>query len=322
MKKISLHILDTPRQIAAVIELQRKVWTGSDLEVIPTHILLATVHNGGLIIGAYDMGDDPADQADGAATIVHVSGEQTPDDPDRLVGFAFSFPAISKTATGPRLKHHSHMLGVKPGFENLGIGFLLKRAQWQMVRHQDIDRITWTYDPLLSRNAHLNIARLGAVCNTYYPDYYGEMQDDLNIGIASDRFQVDWWLNTKRVARRLSKLPRLKLDLAHFLAAGSRIINPSTLQENGLPTPLEGIIEFDSPIVSESDNKPIVLVEIPSEFTKLKTEDNGLARAWREHTRQLFQRLFGSGYLVTDFIHLPGIFPRSFYVLSHGESTL
>ena len=87
-------------------------------------------------------------------------------------------------------------------YRDSGIGFALKRAQWQMVRHQDLDHITWTYDPLLSRNAYLNIARLGAVCSTYRRSEYGEMRDGLNVGLPSDRFQVDWWLNSHRVQRR------------------------------------------------------------------------------------------------------------------------
>jgi len=322
MRKISLHILEKPQQLEAVIGLQRQVWTGSDLEVVPTHIMLATVHNGGILIGAYDMGEEAESSAKEQSVLIHDAGEQFAEDQHQLVGFVFGFPAIYNTPSGPKFKHHSHMLGVRPEFENLGVGFMLKRAQWQMVRHQDLDCITWTYDPLLSRNAYLNIARLGAVCNTYFPDYYGEMQDDLNAGISTDRFQVDWWLNSKRVSRRLSKKPRLKLDLAHFLAANIRILNPSLLTENNLPGPYEGEIEIASLDESDEKGEPILLVEIPSDFTRLKLEDSGLARAWRTHSRDIFQILFANGYLVTDFVYLPGSYPRSFYVLSHGESTL
>lgn len=322
MRKISLHILETPKQLEAVIDVQRQVWTGSDLEVIPIHIMLAVIHNGGLLIGAYDMGEETASETENRSVLVHNLVEQPASDAMYLAGFAFSFPGTFRTTEGLRFKHHSHMLGVRPGFENLGIGFLLKRAQWQMVRHQNMDCITWTYDPLLSRNAHLNISRLGAVCNTYFPDYYGEMQDELNVGISSDRFQVDWWLNTKRVATRLSKRPRLKLDLAHFLAAGARIINPSSLQKNGLPEPFDGLIEYLPLAPNQTEGDQILLVEIPSDYLTLRIAHIALAQAWREHTRPLFQDLFAKGYLVTDFIHLPGTFPRSFYVLSHGDSTL
>ena len=102
-------------------------------------------------------------------------------------------------------KHCSHIAAFIPNHRDSGVGFALKRAQWQMVRHQGLDHVTWTYDPLLSRNAHLNIARLGAVCSTYRRSEYGDMRDGLNAGLPSDRFQVDWWVNTKRVERAIKQ---------------------------------------------------------------------------------------------------------------------
>ncbi len=81
-----------------------------------------------------------------------------------------------------------------------------------MVRHQGLSHITWTYDPLLSRNAQLNIAKLGAVCNTYLQAEYGTLRDGLNAGLPSDRFQVDWWLRSRRVERRLSRRSRADLE--------------------------------------------------------------------------------------------------------------
>jgi predicted GNAT superfamily acetyltransferase len=83
-----------------------------------------------------------------------------------------------------RARRFSH-IGIDPDQRDAGIGFALKRAQWQMVRHQGLDHITWTYDPLLSRNAYLNIAKLGAVCNTYRRSEYGDMRDG---NALSDRF--------------------------------------------------------------------------------------------------------------------------------------
>ena len=82
-------------------------------------------------------------------------------------------------------------MGIHPDQRNSGIGFASKRAQWQMVRHQGLDHITWTYDPLLSRNAYLNIAKLGAVCNTYRRSEYGDMRDGLNVGCPPT---ASWWI--------------------------------------------------------------------------------------------------------------------------------
>ncbi len=295
---IYLRFLDSPESIALVEELQRQVWTGDETEILPAHIIIAAIHHGGILIGALDE--------------EHSAGE------DALVGFVFGFPGMYSTPDGPRLLHISHMMGVLPEYRDQGVGFSLKRAQWQMVRRQGIDRITWTYDPLQSRNGNLNIAKLGAVCNTYRENYYGEMRDGLNIGVASDRFQVDWWVNSRRVERRLSRRARPALDLAHYHAAGVAIVNSSRVGISGWAEPAERVDEN----YVEPPNDKLVLVEIPAKFPELKASEPDLAVAWRNHTRQLFSEFFASGYLVTDFVYLPGSHPRSFYVLSHGESTL
>ena len=200
-------------------------------------------------------------------------------------------------------------MGIHPEQRNSGIGFALKRAQWQMVRHQGIDHITWTYDPLLSRNAYLNIAKLGAVCHTYRRSEYGDMRDGLNAGLPSDRFQVDWWVNTRRVERRLSKRARRPLKLDDFSKAELQPLY-SLQTESGLPRPPEHF----SPLEGN-----LTLAEIPSDFSTLKDADFPLARDWRFFSRELFETSFSSGYIVTDFIYDQS---RSFYVLAHGESTL
>jgi predicted GNAT superfamily acetyltransferase len=293
-----LRILESIEELELVENLQRAVWPGSETDIVPGHLLITAVHNGGLVVGVFGQSDSES--------------EDVP-----LVGFVFGFPGLYPTPDGPRLKHCSHQLGVHPDYRGRGLGFLLKRAQWQMVRHQGIDRITWTYDPLLSRNAYLNIARLGAVSNTYLRELYGEMRNGLNVGLPSDRFEVDWWVNTERVGRRLSSKSRLKLDLAHFLAAGAEIINPTQVTQEGTPVPTT--MEKD---ILAGEQPTLILVEIPANFQQLRSSDIELARTWRLHTREIFEVLFKAGYLATDFIHLPGKNPRSFYVLSHGEGTL
>jgi predicted GNAT superfamily acetyltransferase len=283
MAEWTIHLLETPEEMIAIEALQRLVWPGSETDVIPAHVLLAVIHNGGLALGAF-VGKD-------------------------LVGVSFGFPGIYTTPDGPRLKHHSHILGIHPEWNGKGIGFALKRAQWQMVRKQGLDRITWTYDPLLSRNAHLNISRLGAVCNTYLRSEYGEMRDGLNIGLPSDRFQVDWWLNTKRVERRLSRRSRPALTLDHYRTAKATLLEMHT--DRGLAPCL--------PEETSSLTGTLLLIEIPSNFPALKAADLPLARDWRFYTREVFEDAFATGYLVTDFVHDKG---RSFYVMTHEDSTL
>ena len=284
----TIRLLETPEHMTAVEELQRAVWPGSETDVVPAHLLLTAVHNGGLVLGAF-------------------SGE-------RMVGFVFGFPGLERTPDGPRAKHCSHMMGIHPDYRDAGVGFALKRAQWQMVRHQGLDHITWTYDPLMSRNAYLNIARLGAVCNIYRRSEYGEMRDGLNAGLPSDRFQVDWWVHTRRVERRLSKRPRRPLTLEHFVKAELHPLYEVLATDGGWPRP---------PAHPGSLDGRLILAEIPADFLRLKEADFGLARDWRFFTREVFETAFAAGYIVTDYIfERSGEQPRSLYVLAHGESTL
>jgi predicted GNAT superfamily acetyltransferase len=273
-----------------VEQLQRLVWHENETDIIPAHLINSAVHSGGLLIGAF------VDQ--------------------ELVGFVFGFPGLYRTPDGPRVKHYSSMLGVHPDQRGQGIGFALKRAQWQMVRHQGIDRITWTFDPLLSKNAWLNITRLGAVCSSYLCNFYGKMDDALNRGLPSDRFDVDWWVNSHRVNRRLSRRRRNHLGLSHFLAGGAPILNQVEMDKTGMPHPV-GRTAFQFGI-----ELPILLVEIPADFQALKGTDLNLALEWRLHSRSIFEELFKSGYLVTDFVHDNSYTSHSYYVLCHGESTL
>jgi predicted GNAT superfamily acetyltransferase len=279
----SIRLLETAEEMADVESLQSLVWSAPDLDVVPKDMLLAVIHNGGVAIGAFVE--------------------------EKLVGVVFGFPGFYNTPDGPRLKHHSHLLAVHPDYRSGGIGFALKRAQWQIVRKQGLDRITWTYDPLQSRNAHLNISRLGAVCNTYLRSAYGEMQDGLNAGMDSDRFQVDWWIHTKRVERRLSRRSRPPLALGHYRAAEAAILEADD-SHGPWPRPPE-----NSPALKGT----LLLVEIPYDILALKAADLALARRWREFTRALFENAFAAGYLVTDFVNEG---ERSFYVMTHGESTL
>jgi len=179
-----------------------------------------------------------------------------------------------------------------------------------MVRKQGIDHITWTYDPLLSRNAYLNIAKLGTVCNTYRRSEYGDMRDGLNAGLPSDRFQVDWWVNTRRVERRLGNRSRGPLKLEDFSKAELHPLYTPLVGTSGLPQPPEHFSKIEG---------NLLLAEIPSDFNALKQSDFALARDWRFFSREMFETAFAAGYIVTDFIHENR---RSFYVLTNGESTL
>jgi len=282
----TIRILETPEEMTAVEDLQRVIWPGSETEIVPTHLLITAVHNGGIVLGAFEG--------------------------DKMVGFVFGFAGLEDLPDGARPKHCSHMLGVLDSHRDSGLGFALKRAQWQIVRHQGLDHITWTYDPLLSRNAQLNIAKLGAVCNTYRHSEYGDMRDGLNAGLPSDRFQVDWWIRTRRVERRLGKRSRGTLGLSQFQEAETQLIYSPVPHADGLLIPPEHFSPLDG---------RLALAEIPSDFMILKAADFNLARDWRFFSREVFETAFKAGYLVTDFV-FDRASGRSLYVLADGESML
>ncbi|MGD8864686.1 MAG: GNAT family N-acetyltransferase [Anaerolineales bacterium] len=288
---IQIRILQSTQEMHAAEDLQSLVWEASPLDVIPGHLALAISHNGGVVAGAFD-------------------GEE-------LVGLVLGFIGTDAQSPGrvamARLKHYSHELAVHPDYRNRGIGYALKLAQRELVIKQGIRLISWTYDPLLSVNAQLNIRRLGAICSTYIKNAYGEMRDGINVGDQSDRFHVDWWITSKRVQTRLTK-ERKPLDLAHFLSAGAEKVNPTKLDARDLLLPSEKIYPAEG---------TFALVEIPPNYQEMKSIDPGLAGHWREQTREIFTDAFRRGYLVTDFIHLrEEKYPRSYYLLSYGEGTL
>ena len=283
----ALHAID---EMLAVEKLQETIWPG-DAVAVPGHMLLTIAHNGGVLLGAH------ADE--------------------RLVGFVLGFLGVDQQSPNrvamARLKHCSHMLGVVPEYRDRGIGLALKLAQRSQVLKQGVRLITWTFDPLQSRNAHLNIRRLGGLCRRYLTNRYGEMRDEVNQGLPTDRFEVEWWITTPRVETRITG-SRPPLDLAHFLSAGATKVNPAVLGNDDLLRPGDEVVPLEG---------NVVLVEIPPAFDQIRQADLELARAWRLHTREIFQAAFDQGYLVSDFVHLAGEqFPRSYYLLIHGEGTL
>jgi predicted GNAT superfamily acetyltransferase len=110
--------------------------------------------------------------------------------------------------------------------------------------------------------------------------------------------------------------------LAHFLSAGAEIINPTQAGSHGFALPAREKLLARGKAGAGERSSVILLVEIPSDFQALKAADAGLALEWRVHARILFEDLFLQGYLVVDFVQLPGAQSRSFYLLTHGDNTL
>jgi predicted GNAT superfamily acetyltransferase len=106
---------------------------------------------------------------------------------NKIVGAAFAFPA-----TNSGLHLHSHMTAVLDEFRDKGVGYALKIDQWNWAKKHKYSHLSWTFDPLVRRNAKLNIVKLGVDISAYFPNFYGAMPDALNTGDESDRLMVLW----------------------------------------------------------------------------------------------------------------------------------
>ncbi len=292
MSEIEIRPLTRLAEMEEVEEIQRVVWTRDEREVIPAHVFHAMQYNGAAVHGAF-------------------AGE-------KMVGFTMAVLAtvegldhrIDQVAAA-RLKMFSVIAGVLPGYRDQGVGYQLKLAQRDFALRIGVRMISWTFDPLESRNARFNIGKLGAVCRRYVRNFHGEMSG-LNAGLETDRFDVEWWVTSNRVKSRVAQ-ERKPLSLQSLLAGGAILVNESTFSSAGLPVPPPNYINHPS---------NLMLVEIPADFQALKQQDFPLALRWREHTRDLFEKLFDSGFLVTDTVRYEDEegHERSFYLLTFEDA--
>jgi predicted GNAT superfamily acetyltransferase len=174
-KQVRIAPVKTLADFESCVEVQLAVWGYSDGDLIPKRVFIVAERIGGQVLGAYDG--------------------------NKLVGFAMAFPGYRDGK--PYL--HSHMLAVLPEYRNAGLGRRLKLAQRDDALARGIDRMEWTFDPLEIKNAHLNIARLGAIARLYMRNIYGPSTSPLQGGLPTDRLVVEWWLRSERVRQALGE---------------------------------------------------------------------------------------------------------------------
>lgn len=223
----------------ACVALQRATWGDDFREIVTPAMLLVAQKVGGIALGAFTE--------DGA-----------------LVGFVFGLTGFRDR----RPLHWSHMLAVRGDWRDRGLGQRLKHAQRERLVAAGVGEMRWTYDPLVARNAHLNLNRLGARVLEYVPDMYGEPASPADRVIGSDRFIVSWDLT------------------APAPAPGREVV---TAPE----APLIGIEHADGAALPAV---PTALVAIPPDIQALKQSHPERARRWRVVTRRAFQHYLGAGY--------------------------
>ncbi len=185
MDKVELRTLETIEELERCMAIEMQIWGQG---VVPTGILRAATHMGGLAIGAF-IGDE-------------------------LAGFVFGFLGRRKLGGVDHWLHHSHVLGVLPQWRGRGIGAKLKREQARLCLESGIELMTWTFDPLRATNAYQNLEKLGATTSIYQVRHYGVMADAQNADLDSDRLLVTWWLSRERTA------PTRNGDVESALTAG------------------------------------------------------------------------------------------------------
>jgi chorismate synthase len=265
---LEIRQLRTREEFLACVELQAATWGADFREVVPATLLKITQRIGGVTAGAF-----------------------APD--GTLLGFVFGMTGVEHG----RLVHWSDMLAVRDGMRNRGIGRRLKEFQRDLLRDAGVTRMYWTYDPLVARNAHFNVNRLGARATEYVPDMYGDdTGSSLHRGLGTDRLIVTWPLDARRGAPA-PPLPELSFGEAPLL-------NPGMAAGRS-----------DEPARGATDHPAMVRIEIPPDIFRIQSESAACAVEWRVSTRTAFQWALANGYGVERFV-LDAPASRTFYLLA------
>lgn len=266
---VQVRDLDGVDHTRDAARLLSRVWrTTLEAAPVPADLLRGLGHAGGYVAGAY-----------AAAELVGVS-----------VGF-FS--------DGEHRGLHSHVAGVRPDWQGRSVGFALKQHQRAWAMERGIKDITWTFDPLMRRNAFFNLSKLGATVLTYLPNFYGPMMDGLNAGDDSDRLLVRWQLGSPEVAQA---------------SVG-----------NGVEVALDGSVADRRAVVlgKAADGEPLrrtasgdrVLCWIPEDIETVRATAPELAQRWRRALRHTMQETLADGYEVA------GVTRDGWYLLQKSETT-
>ena len=238
---VQIRTLDDPNDQAVAVRIFDQVWPpDSGATHVKANLLRAMIHSGGYVAAAYHD-DTPV-----GAALALVGRHRVGDGP----------------AEDPASWHehlHSHMAGVLDGYRNRSIGTAIKLHQRAWALSQGIDTIVWSFDPLVRRNARLNVQKLGTHVRGYVPNFYGNMDDAINAGDPSDRVFA-WWLLDGEAATQAAATPLPPVDPA----------------------------SFDS----------VRVIQTPEDIVELRRISNDQAQQWRLTVREQFLDAFDAGLSV------------------------
>lgn len=260
---ITVRPLASPAECVSCVALQNEIW-GQDYGDVPASILQVVARVGGIVAGAF-----------------------APD--GELVGFVFGLPGLLEG----EIVHWSHALGVRESARNAGVGRALKEYQRAELARRGIDRMYWSFDPLIAKNAHLNLNLLGARVVEYVRDMYGTTTSPLHHGLATDRVVV--MCETSR-------------DRARDRRDASRLNGRSPVLT---PEPQHGDVLFAT---GDAARPPMLLLEIPTDMQLVASSTPGRGSLWHAAARRNFEWALHSGYGVAK-LHRDPVTSRAFYVL-------
>jgi predicted GNAT superfamily acetyltransferase len=274
----SLRRLSTSGEFDDAVALQHDVWGDGFADVVPAAVLRVVQYVGGVVAGAFT-------------------------DADELAGFVFGVSGIRDG----RLSHWSDTLAVRQKYRDRGLGEDLKRFQRDLLLPLGIERVYWTFDPLESKNAHLNFNRLGVTASEYHRDFYGDTHSPLHEDIGTDRLVASWAIGDSRVAALLDDAAPRGVLVGEMLA-GVPLVNVTLDGEAG-------------PVSAEPDlalRAPRVRIAIPADIQQLKTRSPEAAREWRRVTRLAFEAYFARGYSACALVRRGAC---SEYLLDLGDAS-
>lgn len=235
MTQAHIQLVSTIAETEAMSAFFMQVWADGP-EVVPFDLALAAQHVGGY------------------SAVATIDG--------RIVGASFGFQGTVESHPGQRILHSHVTAATVPG-----VGFAIKQHQKAWAIERGIDAITWTFDPLVRRNAVFNFEKLGAVGIEYLPNFYGTMTDAINVGDDSDRLFTYWALSDRAIGTRGT-------DLA---------------DANQAPT--------------NASEVSAILVELPEDIENLRKTNLTEALEWRARVRDVLEPALAAGYLVTGILN-------------------
>lgn len=264
---VTVELVRSEQDARAAVGVLAQVWPRDDgAEPLPPELAWAFAHSGNYVALA---------RRDG-----------------RVIGAAIGFRGAD--ASGPVL--HSHIAGVLPGSQGLGAGYKLKQHQRAWALALGLQRITWTFDPLVARNGYFNVVKLGAQLTRYYVNFYGPMDDGINNGDETDRCLVTWRLGSPRAAAAAAGAFR-PADIEAVRSRGA--VEVLRRDRSGAPSvqPYGGDVR---------------LIQVPADVVALRGRDPKLALAWRIALREALVGAFADG------LEVVGVGPDGWYVLERA----